>query len=156
VKPGRREQLTFAARKAERAQRRDVRALVRRQNRLGKSAIGKRLHLGEALQRSLARIRDLTLVALGSEVAGRQAAIVVRGSRQAVEVDLFGHGFGLPGAGRDCVRHGEIALVAGWYANAANDTPARRHAYTGGVRRLDGSAPPRRLPAAFILRTSAR
>ena len=60
-------------REAQRAQRRHVRTLVRRQHRLRIAARRERAHLGESLQCGLARIGDLARVALGGEVAVREA-----------------------------------------------------------------------------------
>ena len=58
VARGAREDVGVAAGEAERAQRGDVRPLVRRQHRLREAARGERAHLGEPLQRRFARIRD--------------------------------------------------------------------------------------------------
>ncbi len=108
---GRGENLFLAAGKAERAERRNVGPLVRRQHALRESAIGERFHLGEPLEGCLARIGDKVLVALGSEVADGQAAVVMRRARQPVEVDFerlgrhFRGGRGVRRARRAPYRH---------------------------------------------------
>ena len=76
----------IVAAEADPPQRGDVGPLVRRQHGLREATVGKRLHLGEALQRRPPRIGNAGFVLLRGKVAFREAAVVMRRSRQAVEV----------------------------------------------------------------------
>jgi hypothetical protein len=76
--------------KTQRAQRRQERPLVRRQNRLGESSRLQRAHLGQSLQCRFARVGDESRVVCGCDVSRRQAGVIVRRAGDAVEIE-FGH-----------------------------------------------------------------
>ena len=80
------QQLRLATLEAEPAQRRQVRPLLRRQHALGEAEIGERLHLGDALQRRLARVARLVGVTRRGHVAVREPGVVVGEADEAVEI----------------------------------------------------------------------
>ncbi len=111
--------------------------LVRRQHRLRQAARRQRAHLGQALQRRLARIRDLLRVALGREVALREARVVVRRTGDAVEVDSSVPQLIASRRGRNRARHAPSSPGV----QTARSARPRRAAGESGRR---ARAPPRR------------
>jgi hypothetical protein len=55
-----------------------------------RQACGQRAHLGQALQRGLARIRGALDVVEGGDVAEREAGIVVRRTYQTIDIEFTG------------------------------------------------------------------
>jgi hypothetical protein len=83
--------LLVGAGEAERAQRPEGRPRMGRKDGLRDAEAGDELHLREALERGLARIRDVPAVRGRREVADRKAAVVVGRTDQAVEL-MFSQG----------------------------------------------------------------
>mgnify|MGYP003444226765 CR=1 FL=1 len=65
-----------------------LRAVVQRQHGLGQAELHQPPHLCEAPHRRLSRIGGTARVRRRCEIAPRQAAIIVRGSDKAIEIDL--------------------------------------------------------------------
>ena len=80
--------LCVRASKPHLAEAGDVGTFLRRQRALDETHAQERTHLGEALQRGVARIGDHSFIAGGGEVALGEAAIVVGRTDDTVEIDF--------------------------------------------------------------------
>ncbi len=74
--------------KAQPPQRRHMGPLLGWQNSLQYAPVRQRLHLGQTLQRRLLRIRHLTGIGAGSQIAPGQASVIVGRTNQPVQVQF--------------------------------------------------------------------